>query len=203
MLERCPEPRIDRMVVTKLADREEELKGILDLQSANLRRNLDEESAAQEGFLTAEYDLDYLRRMNDCERSAIAVDGQRVVGYALAATQSIRHGNPLLADLFQQIDQLQYQGENLRELPYVVVGQLCVAKGYRGIGLVKRLYHCFRRSLQGRYRYAVTDVARLNQRSLQAHRKVGFRTIHSILFNGLEWEVILWDWRDPDAERTE
>ncbi len=44
------------------------------------------------------------------------------------------------------------------------------------------------------YRYAITDVAKANRRSLQAHRKIGFQSIHSINFDGLEWEVVLWDW---------
>ncbi|MBL9169203.1 MAG: GNAT family N-acetyltransferase [Verrucomicrobiales bacterium] len=186
------------MIRTKLVDQECELKSILALQAANLRRNLAEEEAAREGFLTAEYELDYLRRMNQSEPSVVAVDGDRIVGYALAATQAIRHGNPLLADLFRQIDPLDFRGKLLREVPYVVVGQLCIAKGYRGIGLVGQIYGHFRRSMQGRYQCAVTDVARSNVRSLKAHWKMGFRTIHSISFDGLEWEVVLWNWNDSE-----
>lgn len=186
------------MICIKRVNREAELEGILDLQAANLRKNLAEEEAAREGFLTAEYDLDFLRRMNQAEPSVVAVVGDRIVGYALVATQEIREGNPLLADLFHQIDQLEFRGESLRRIPYVVVGQLCIAKGYRGLGLVGRLYRHFRESLEGRYACAITDVARSNVRSLKAHWNTGFRTIHTISFDGLEWEVILWDWNDSE-----
>ena len=72
--------------------------------------------------------------------------------------------------------------------------QVWVAKEYRGIGLVGRLYGHFRESLQTHYRYTVTDIAKPNQRSLQAHLKTGFQVIHSINFEGLEWNVVLWDW---------
>ncbi len=74
-----------------------------------------------------------------------------------------------------------------------------MAKEYRGLGLVDRLYGHFRESLQGRYRCAVTDVARANQRSLKAHLKVGFQVIHAIEFDGLEWDIVLWDWRASNA----
>lgn len=189
------------MITTKLASAESELQGILRLQAMNLRRNLDAAEATQEGFLVAEYGLDYLRQMNESQPSVVSLDGDQVVGYALAATQSIREGNPLLSDLFQQIDQLAFQGEPLKGVNYVVVGQVCVAKGYRGVGLVRQIYAYFREAMQDRYRFAITDVARLNRRSLEAHRKTGFQTIHSIEFEGLEWDVLLWDWTDGPQAR--
>jgi hypothetical protein len=30
---------------------------------------------------------------------------------------------------------------------------------------------------------------------LKAHIKTGFQVIHSIGYGGLEWDVVLWDWR--------
>ena len=97
-----------------------------------------------------------------------------------------------------QIDQLDFEGESLEGVNYIVVGQLCVAKGYRGIGLVSQLYGRFREAMRDRYRYAITDVARANRRSLEVHRKTGFQVIHSISFDGLEWDVLLWDWADVE-----
>lgn len=182
------------MITTKLASQESELHGIQRLQSKNLRKYLSDAEAADQGFLIAEYSVDYLRQMNRHRPSVIAVDGDRVVGYVLTATQSIREGHPLLADLFRQIDQLRYNHEPLRDADYVVVGQVCVDKDYRGLGLVPQMYRRFRESLQDSYRYAVTDIARTHPRSLLAHSKVGFQVIHSINFDGLEWDVVLWDW---------
>jgi GNAT superfamily N-acetyltransferase len=173
------------------------LKGILALQAANLRRNLTAAEAEENGFLTAEYTLDFLRRMHQSQPSVIAVDGGNVVGYALAATPEVCGGHPLLADLHEEIDRLQFAGRSLKEANYIVVGQLCVAKGYRGIGLVDKLYQCFREAMQGNFLCAVTDIARANRRSLRAHQKTGFQTIQAIQFEGMEWDVVLWDWSVP------
>lgn len=184
------------MIIIKLASGEDELAGIRALQTVNLRKNLKDSEADGQGFLIAEYSQDFLRRMNESQPSVIAVDGDRVVGYALAATRAVQAGHPLLADLFQQIDQLSFRGEALKDVDYVVVGQLCVAKECRGMGLVGKLYGRFRDAMRSSFQYAITDVARANRRSLQAHLKTGFQVIHSIHFDGLEWDVILWDWTD-------
>jgi L-amino acid N-acyltransferase YncA len=182
-------------ILTKLATRESELNGILSLQQRNLRRHLSDAEAEAQGFLIAEFTADYLRAMNAVRPSVVAMDGDRVVGYAVVATRASRTGDPLLAALFDQIDPLIFNGRCLSDTSYVVVGQLCVDKLYRGRGLVGQLYGLFRESLEGDYDCAVTEVAKANGRSLQAHRRVGFQAIHSIEYEQLEWEIVLWDWK--------
>ena len=63
------------------------------------------------------------------------------------------------------------------------------------MGLVQQLYGRFREELENEYDFGITDVARANRRSLSAHIKTGFQVIHSIGYGGLEWDVVLWDWR--------
>jgi L-amino acid N-acyltransferase YncA len=184
------------MVSIKLAQEVSELEGILALQRRNLKRCLSESEAEEQGFLIAEYDLVYLQQMQAQRPSVVAVDDGRVVGYALVVTQEVRKGLPFISDLFDEIDRISYRGALLAGTDYVVVGQLCVDKDYRGQGLVDRLYGCFRASLDDRYHCGVTDIARANRRSLKAHQKVGFEVIHAIEYEGLTWDVVLWDWSE-------
>ena len=187
------------MTEVRRVSQEWELEGIVALQRANLRKNLSDSEAAQQGFLTAEYDLPYLRAMNAAAPSIIAVDQSQVVGYALVATQPIRHGHPFIGALFQAIDPLLFRGQTFDKTPYVVVGQLCVGRHHRGQGLVQRLYQHFRESQQSDYHCAVTDIARENVRSLRAHVNTGFRVIHSIAYEGRDWDIVVWDWRSNPA----
>lgn len=182
------------MVRIKLAHETSELEGILDLQRRNLKRCLSGTEASEQGFLIAEYDLAYLRRLQAHRPSVVAVDEGRVVGYVLVVTRESREGHPFVAALIDEIDRIDHEGRRLAATDYVVVGQLCVDKDHRGQGLVERLYEEFRRSLEGGYRFAVTDIARANARSLKAHQRVGFRVIHQIEYEGLLWDVVLWDW---------
>ena len=189
------------MIITKRAGVDSELEGVLQLQGRNLRRNIGDAEAAEQGFLIAEFSLEYLRRLNESRPSIIAVDGDRVVGYALAVTREIGEQDPFLAALFQQIDQREFDGGPLRAAEYVVVGQLCVDRQYRGLGLVQRLYGLFRDSLREHYDYGITEVARANLRSLRAHQKTGFQVIDSFDSGGLEWDLVLWDWRSGEPPK--
>lgn len=182
------------MIEIKCVTKDSELEAIQALQRANLRKNLSETEATKEGFLIAEYSLDFLRRMQKSHSSVIAADGDQLAGYALVTARNVRDGHPLLDDLCTQIDQLTYKNRPLKDSNYVLVGQLCVEKCHRGKGLVQQMYGLFRESLLRDYEYAITDVTRANRRSLQAHLKTGFEVIHTIRFEGLEWDVILWDW---------
>ncbi len=157
------------------------------------------EPKPKQGFLTAEYDLPYLRAMNAAAPSIIAVDQSQVVRYALVATQTIRHGHPFIGALFQAIDPIFFRSQTFDKTPYVVVGQLCVGRHHRGQGLVQSLYQHFRESLQSDYHCAVTDIARENVRSLRAHPNTGFRIAHSIVYEGRVWDVVVWDWRSNEG----
>ncbi len=178
----------------KTVETEEELTGIQQLQAANLRKNISTSEAAEQGFLMAEYTLDFLRDMHAESPSIIAKEDDRVIGYALVAVKKIRDHHALLADLFNTIDQIYYQDTLLKNSNYVVVGQLCVDKQYRGIGLVQKLYGHFKTTLSASYEYCITDVAQANQRSLKAHQKTGFQVIDTLTYEGISWDIVLWDW---------
>lgn len=173
----------------------QELLGIQQLQAENLRKHIDAAEAASQGFLMAEYSLEFLNAMHQAAPSIIAKDGEKVVGYALVATQDIRDEHDLLADLFNTIDQTQFEGNTLKNASYVVVGQLCVAKDYRGQGLVQQLYGHFRKCLEDQFDFCITDVAQANTRSLKAHKKTGYQVIDTLSYGGIAWDIVLWDWR--------
>lgn len=181
------------MVIVKLVSEMKELEGIRLLQEQNLGKNLSVAEATKEGFVTAEYTVEFLKAMHNIHPSIIAKDNDTVVGYALVATNSIREKHPLLADLFNSIDKVIYKGTPLKGTRYVVVGQLCVGKGYRGQGLVQRMYEFYRESLKDSYDYLITDVVQTNQRSIKAHLKTGFVVVDTLEYEGMRWDIVLWE----------
>lgn len=182
-------------LIVKRVTELKELQGIRQLQEDNLKKNLASGEAEKEGFVSAEYTLEFLQRMHNACPSIIAKDGDAIAGYALIAVQSIKQHHALLEDLFNVIDATMYKGATLKNTNYVVVGQLCIAKNYRGIGLVKKLYDFYKKELCNQFNYAITDVAQDNPRSLKAHQKAGFEVIETLSYGGIDWFVILWDWR--------
>jgi GNAT superfamily N-acetyltransferase len=179
----------------KLVSDYSELEGIKKLQEANLSSNISKEEATSQGFLMASYTMDLLKMMHHESPSIIAVDEGKVVGYALVATKEVCQQHDLLADLVNSIDKITYQNRSLKNVNYVVVGQLCVAKTHRGIGLVQQLYGYYRDQLNNQFEYCITDVAQANPRSLKAHQKTGFTVIDTLSYGGIGWDIVLWDWR--------
>ena len=179
------------MIQIKLVSSDDEILQIKALQTKNLRQNISDEEAASQGFLTASYTIEYLKAMNASFPSVIAKDDEQVVGYAMITIPEMKEGHDLIKDLFNNIDRCMYKNILLRDAKYVVVGQLCVGKGYRGQDLVNRMYDHFANAVEGQYDYMVTDVDCDNHRSLKAHAKAGFEVIDSLVYGGKKWDIVI------------
>jgi GNAT superfamily N-acetyltransferase len=171
----------------RLASRDE-LAQILELQRANLAARVSREDAAQQGFLTVAHDLTLLERMHEVAPSVIAVEGDALAGYALVMPVECRDLIPMLVPMFERL-------EALGVARYYIMGQICVARPYRGQGVFDALYRAHRDHLDARYDRCVTEVATRNTRSLRAHARIGFRTLETYRDATDEWSLITWDWR--------
>jgi ribosomal protein S18 acetylase RimI-like enzyme len=180
------------MFTLQLVTNTAEMEGVLALQQANLRKNITQEEAENQGFLMAEYDLAFLKLLQENSPGIIAKDGDTVVGYSLVALPETARHHPLLADLVENIERSTYDGNPINN--YAIVAQLCVSKDYRGQDLVQQLYGAFRDHYAAQFTYCVTDVAQANVRSLKAHQKRGFQVIDTLDYGGIGWDIVLWDW---------
>jgi hypothetical protein len=77
------------------------------------------------------------------------------------------------------------------------MGQICVAAGYRGTGIFDGLYRTMAEQYGDRFDFTVTEVAARNTRSLRAHARAGFETLHVYrdATSGEQWHVIVLDLR--------
>ena len=184
-------------VVFKAAENEEELRQILALQQINLPKNISQEESRDQGFVTVEHDFPLLSSMNESAPQIIASAAGKVVGYALVMLESFSSQIPVLIPMFKMLSTLAYQGKPCKEYRFYVMGQVCIDKAFRGQGLFEGLYHEQRRQLSGHYDFVVTEVATRNTRSIRAHERVGFETIHIYTDqdHGEEWAIILWNWK--------
>jgi GNAT superfamily N-acetyltransferase len=170
-----------------------EVHQILDLQAANLPSALTPDSMTSQGFVTVRHDLDVLERMNKTAPAIIAKDADRVVGYALVMPREFASDVPILEPLFQMLDALSWRSVLLRDQPrWFVMGQICIAEGYRGRGIFDGLYRAMAEAYRDRYDFTITEVAARNTRSLRAHARAGFHALHVYqdAVSGEEWHVI-------------
>jgi predicted GNAT superfamily acetyltransferase len=187
-------------IVFEVASTEQHFEEILDLQKQNLLSAISAEQQAQQGFVFAEHTIPLLKMMAAHLPQVIAVRHGRVVGYNLAMPVSMKHELPSLMPMFTQFERSQYHGRPLTTYHFIVGGQVCVDKDFRGRGLLRRLYHETRNRLPPGYQLCVTEVAARNSVSLTAHQKMGFEVV-STYHDGQElWNVVVWALESAIAE---
>lgn len=178
------------MIITT-AKTDQDLQGILDLQQLNLKKVISEEEFKQEGFVTVEHDLEVLKKMNSPYPHIIAKSGEKVVGYALAMLQETRAFVPVLDPMFDKIDELSFEGKLLKESKYLTMGQICIAKDFRGQGIFYQLYDFYKKQFALDFDYVVTEISERNKRSLRAHAKAGFEVIHRFSDKTDDWVLVI------------
>jgi hypothetical protein len=173
-----------------------EVNEILELQARNHPSVLAPDTMARQGFVTVRHDAAVLRRMNDVAPAIIAKAGNRVVGYALVMPRAFAADVPILHPLFEMLDTLSWNGASLRGNPrWFVMGQICIAAGYRGSGIFDGIYRTMADRYANLFDFTITEVAARNTRSLRAHARVGFQTLHIYpdATTGEEWHVMALD----------
>lgn len=172
-----------------------DLNGILQLQKENLPNALTEEEIRSQGFVTVVHEFETLKNLNETEAHVIAKDGDAIVAYLLCMTGKAKDNVPVLKPMFELFGEIPFADKRIADFHYLVVGQVCVAKAYRGKGLLDSCYEYYKNNFKAKYDFAITEIDANNTRSLKAHNRIGFDKIHRFKEkDGVDWIVVLWDW---------
>lgn len=165
------------------ASTDTELKQIITLQKKNAITSVSDKEKEKEGFVTVSHTLDVLKQMNAICPHIIAKYNGEVVGYALS--MEIRFGEeiPVLNPMFSELKRMGIQN-------YLVMGQVCVDKGFRKKGIFRALYTTMKNEYKSTYDNIVTEVDTKNTRSLNAHYAIGFKLLHNYESLGQHWKII-------------
>ena len=184
------------MITFTTSGTDKELNGILHLQKANLLKNLTQSESLSQGFVTVSHTLEDLKKLNDYEQQLIIKDEDQIVGYLLAMTNASRNDIPILIPMFDLFDSIVYKEKLISAYKYIVVGQACIQKEYRGKGLLDKSYSAYKTFFKDKYDFAITEIALNNTRSLNAHKRIGFVELKRTRdINNMEWIVVIWEWK--------
>lgn len=176
------------MITYKITETAAELAQILDLQAKNLPNQLTETDKEEQGFVTVHHDLDILQKMHDIHPHIIAVSDQDLAGYALSMSAKFREDIPVLVPMFTEIDASEKGASK-----YIIMGQVCVDKNFRGKGIFRGLYAKMKEEFSGVYDCIITEIDTLNTRSLNAHSAIGFKELLRYESGGQTWVVVYMD----------
>lgn len=170
-----------------LSDGDRDLDGIMRLQRDNLEATLGTEAAEREGFVTVVHTREALTAMHSLCPSVVARrrDTGEVLAYAIVMPVECRAFVPVLDEMFAKLATLDLGGARV-----YIMGQVCIARLWRGRGIFEALYDAHRRYFADRWDLCVTDVAVRNTRSLRAHERVGFRRLLTYRDAQDEWAMI-------------
>jgi len=184
------------MIVYTTSKTDKELSEILDLQKNNLAQNLSESEIKSQGFVTVCHSFEDLKKLNTYEQHLIMKDENKVVGYLLAMTRNSKNDIPGLIPMFEAFDKIHFKKKLIAQYNYIVVGQVCIDKNYRGRGLLNNSYSEYKKIFKEKYDFAITEIAITNTRSINAHKRIGFFEIHRFTDNtNTEWSIVIWDWK--------
>ena len=174
---------------------DEDLLGILELQRKNHSTNLTSEEISTQGFLTVIHSLENLRNLHTIQPHIICKHHRKVIAYLLAMTENSKNEIPVLVPMFEVFNSILFREKSISGYNYIVVGQVCVDKNYRGQGILDRCYTEYKYHLKDKYDFAITEISGRNLRSINAHKRIGFSEIFKYTSSiREEWSVVIWEW---------
>jgi predicted GNAT superfamily acetyltransferase len=141
---------------------------ILQLQSANYIANLTEEER-RTGFLSAQFSLAQTAQIAEELGITVAVLDGRVAGFLCAFRNDFPSGSPVIAEMLRSYSRFSFEDRPLSSFLSYIYGPVCIAREYRGRGLLRGLYETQKKDLSGRFEIGVAFVSRSNAHSLRAH----------------------------------
>lgn len=176
--------------VRYLRARPEHYAAILRLQSANFITKLSEEER-KDGFLSAEFSLQQVAEMAEDLGTMLAIGEDGVAGFVCAFRREFDTGSPVIAKMIDCYDRVQFEGKPLSAYNSYIYGPVCIAREYRGRGLLRGLYDAQRDDLAGQFEIGVAFVSRNNPHSLDAHvAGLGMTEVGDFELNGNVYVII-------------
>lgn len=90
-------------IVYKIADNNQELHQILELQQQNILSSITPEEKQTEGFVSVHHTFELLTAMNNKCAHIVAKNNNRVVGYALSMVKDFKNDIDVLKPMFLPI----------------------------------------------------------------------------------------------------
>jgi predicted GNAT superfamily acetyltransferase len=141
---------------------------ILNLQSANYIANLSAHER-EHGFLSAQFTPEQTAQIAEDLGTIVAIVDDQIVGFVCALRNEFETGSPVIAKMLESYDRSSFEARPLSTFKSYIYGPVCIAREYRGQGLLRGLYEAQIKDLAGQFEIGVAFVSRSNPHSLDAH----------------------------------
>ena len=148
-----------------------------------------------DGFVTTLFTDEQFKELIEKENGlAIACDGNKVVGYAMAASWQYWSAWPLFQHMINDLHNTKYHDIVLSTENSYQYGPICIDKQYRSTEVLPNLFEFSRLQMKDRYPVLITFINQINGRSYKAHvDKLGLDVINTFDFNGNHYYELGYD----------
>jgi hypothetical protein len=138
-----------------------------------------------DGFVTTLFSEEQFKELILKEDGlAIACDGDKVVGYAMAASWEYWSAWPLFQHMIKDLPDTEYMGQTLSMENSYQYGPIAVHADYRNTDVFPNLFEFSKEHMSNRYPILITFINKANPRSYGAHvKKLGLDIIKEFQFN--------------------
>lgn len=161
---------------------ESDIERILQLQSLNLYRNLSPEELAQ-GFVTTPITVEQIKTILTQTGLFVVEENNLVIGYAYAGSWDYFAQWAIFPYMLSRLTQIDFRGERITTNNSFQYGPVCIDRSWRGSKAFPQLFAAMRSTLAAKYPLGVTFINQINQRSLNAHKKLNLEIIDEFEFN--------------------
>lgn len=170
-------------MLIRLADIHD-IPAILDLHSRYHLSSIAPEDIAH-GFVTTSFTQAQIKNLIEQEQGiVVAYERGQIAGYIMAASWEFWSQWPMFVYMIENLHKLTFDNQPLTTENSYQYGPVCIAREFRGQGLLERMFEYSRQHMVRRYPYLVTFINKRNPRSFIAHtQKIGLQVIAEFHYN--------------------
>lgn len=157
---------------------------ILDLHSRYHLSSIAPDDIAH-GFVTTNFTPEQIEKLIEFEQGiTVAYQGNQIAGYMMAASWDFWSQWPMFVYMIENLPGLACDNQPLTVENSYQYGPVCIAREFRGQGLLQRMFEYSRQHMMKRYPYLVTFINKKNLRSFSAHtQKIGLQVVSEFQYN--------------------
>lgn len=151
------------------------------------------------GFVTTLFTEEQFKELIETEDGiSLACDGEKVVGYAMAASWQYWSKWPFFQYMIDDLHTIEYMGQKVDVYNSYQYGPVCIDMAYRGRDVLAHLFDHSRAHMQKRYPILITFINHINPRSYKAHvDKLGLDVIKNFDYNNNHYYELGYDTSKP------
>ena len=188
------------MILTRQGT-QEDIPGILSLQDQNLYSKMTEAERVN-GFVTTPFVPEQIEAIIEQDGLFVAEDKGVIIAYVFAGTWSYFQQWAIFELMVARFPMLQFNGQKITVENSFQYGPVCIAKAYRGQGLLQKIFEEMRQVFVQRFPISITFINKVNVISEKAHtKKLGWVIIDEFEFNDNRYIGLAYDMKKKSMNK--